>query len=64
MRSTHRDMAWKAAAKMAELAKALDDREERQYYKRMRDAWMTLANRCEFDPPRQDSADAPTGRPR
>jgi len=27
-----------------------DADEEREYYARMRDAWITLANRCEFMP--------------
>jgi len=48
--SDQRDMAWKTAARMAELAMESDDSEERRYYTRMRDAWITLANRCEFDP--------------
>ena len=33
---------------MAALAEEADNDEEREYYTRMRDAWITLANRCEF----------------
>jgi hypothetical protein len=37
---------------MAALAEETDDTEEREYFMRMRDAWITLANRCEpFDLP-------------
>src|SRR5262249_14397494 len=36
------------AAKCAVLAKEADDPEEREYFARMRDAWIRLANRCEF----------------
>jgi hypothetical protein len=43
-----RDTAWETAAKCAALAKEADDAEEREYFARMRDAWITLANRCEF----------------
>jgi hypothetical protein len=42
--------AWKRAARMAALAEEADTDEEREYYTRMRDAWITLANRCEFMP--------------
>lgn len=44
------DTAWKTAARLAALAEEADDDEEREYYIRMRDAWTTLANRCEFMP--------------
>ena len=44
------DTAWKTAARLAALAEEADDDEEREYYIRMRDAWITLANRCEFMP--------------
>jgi hypothetical protein len=40
--------AWQMAARCAELAQETDDLMEREYYVRMRDAWITLANRCEF----------------
>jgi len=43
-----RQTAWEAAAKCATLAKEADDPQEREHYARMRDAWITLANRCEF----------------
>ncbi len=43
-----RDTAWETAAKCAALAKEADDPQEREHYARMRDAWITLANRCEF----------------
>jgi hypothetical protein len=42
------ETAWKTAARMAALAEEADNAEEREYYARMRDAWITLANRCEF----------------
>jgi hypothetical protein len=42
------ETAWKTAARMAALAAEADNAEEREYYTRMRDAWITLANRCEF----------------
>jgi hypothetical protein len=42
------EMAWRTAARLAELAEQADDDEEREYYTRMRDAWITPANRCEF----------------
>ena len=41
------DAAWRTAARLAELAAQADDSEEREYYRRQRDAWITLANRCE-----------------
>jgi hypothetical protein len=44
------EMAWRTAARLAELAQDTDDDAEREYYIRMRDAWITLANRCEFMP--------------
>jgi hypothetical protein len=43
-----RQIAWETAAKCETLAKEADDPQEREYYARMRDAWITLANRCEF----------------
>ena len=43
-----RQTAWEAAAKCATLAKEADDPQEREHYERMRDAWITLANRYEF----------------
>jgi hypothetical protein len=40
--------AWETAARCATLAQEADDSQEREYYARMRDAWITLAKRCEF----------------
>jgi hypothetical protein len=40
--------AWETAAKCATLAEETDDPNEREYYARLRDAWTTLAKRCEF----------------
>ena len=36
------------AARMAALAEEADNDEEREHFTRVRDAWITLANRCEF----------------
>ena len=43
-----RETAWETVVKCEALAKEADDPQEREYYARMRDAWITLANRCEF----------------
>ena len=43
-----RQTAWETAAKCEALAKETDDAQEREHYARMREAWITLANRCEF----------------
>jgi hypothetical protein len=40
--------ASETAAKCATLAAEADDPHEREYYARLRDAWITLAKRCEF----------------
>jgi hypothetical protein len=51
LNQTNCDTAWKTAAKSAMLAKEADeadDPQEREHYARMRDAWITLANICEF----------------
>ena len=46
------ETAWKTAARMAALAEETDDDFEREHFLRLRDAWITLANRCEpFDFP-------------
>jgi len=46
------ETAWKTAARMAALAEDADDDYEREHFIRLRDAWITLANRCEpFDLP-------------
>jgi hypothetical protein len=42
------ETAWKTAARMGALAEEADNVEEREHYARMRDAWITLAKRCEF----------------
>src|SRR5262245_50034667 len=42
------ESAWRMAAQCAVLAQEADETEEREYYIRMRDAWIGLANRCEF----------------
>jgi len=47
MRSKSR-AAWETAARCATLAQEADDPEEREYYARLRHAWITLAKRCEF----------------
>ena len=39
--------ASEAAARYATLAQEADDSEEREHYTRLRDAWITLAKRCE-----------------
>jgi hypothetical protein len=38
----------KVSSRCEALAKEADDPQEREYFARMRDAWITLANRCEF----------------
>ena len=40
--------AWRTAAQCAVLAQEADEKEERDYYIRSRDAWIGLANRCKF----------------
>jgi hypothetical protein len=40
--------AWETAARCATLIEEADDPREREYYARLRDAWITLAKRCEF----------------
>jgi hypothetical protein len=39
--------AWETAARCATLAREANDPEEREHYTRLRDAWTTLAKRCE-----------------
>jgi hypothetical protein len=39
--------AWETAARCATLAQEADDPQEREHYVRLRDAWITLAKRCE-----------------
>jgi len=50
--------AWRTAARCEELAQEADEKEEREYYIRMRDAWIGLANRCQFDLPDDHQAAA------
>jgi hypothetical protein len=46
------DTAWETAARMAVLAEEADDDYEREHFTRLRDAWITVANRWEtFDFP-------------
>jgi hypothetical protein len=40
-------IAWETAARCATLAQEADDPQEREHYARLRDAWTTLAKRCE-----------------
>jgi hypothetical protein len=44
---TKSQTAWETADRCATRALEADDPEEREYYVRMRDAWITLAKRCE-----------------
>jgi hypothetical protein len=39
--------AWETAGRYAALAQEADDVQEREHYERLRDAWSTLAKRCE-----------------
>ena len=39
--------AWETVARCATLAQEADDPQEREHYARLRDAWITLAKRCE-----------------
>jgi hypothetical protein len=39
--------AWETAARCATLAQEADEPEEHEHYARLRDAWTTLAKRCE-----------------
>jgi hypothetical protein len=44
---TKSQAAWEAAARFAALAQETDEPLEREHYTRLRDAWITLAKRCE-----------------
>ena len=44
---TKSQAAWETAARCATLAQEADDPQEREHYARLRDAWITLAKRCE-----------------
>jgi hypothetical protein len=39
--------AWETAARCARQAQEADDPEEHEHYTRLRNAWITLAKRCE-----------------
>jgi hypothetical protein len=57
------DHAWRMAAQCAKLAQGAEEKDEREFYVRMRDSWITVANRYEF----LDGIDelgAPMKRPR
>jgi hypothetical protein len=43
-----RDHAWSMAAQCAKLAQEADQQDERNFYIRMRDSWITAANRFAF----------------
>ena len=57
------DHAWRMAAQCAKLAQDADKKDEREFYVRMRDSWITVANRYEFLDV-IDEQGAPTERPR
>jgi hypothetical protein len=42
------DHAWRMAAECARLAQEADQKDERDFYIRMRDSWITVANRFAF----------------
>jgi hypothetical protein len=42
------EKAWQTAAQCARLVQQADGEDEREFYLRMRNAWITVANRCEF----------------
>jgi len=51
------------AAECAKLAQDADEKDEREFYVRMRDSWITVANRYEFLDG-LDGRGAPAERPR
>jgi hypothetical protein len=55
------DHAWRMAAQCAKLALDADKKDEREFYVRMRDSWITVANRFAFLDVIDEQA-APTGR--
>ena len=55
------DHAWRMAAQCAKLALDADKKDEREFYIRMRDSWITVANRFAFLDV-IDEQGAPTGR--
>jgi hypothetical protein len=42
------DHAWRMAAQCAKLVQEADQKDERDFYVRMRDSWITVANRFAF----------------
>ena len=44
---TKSQTAWETAARCTTLAQEANDPEGREHYTRLRDAWITLAKRCE-----------------
>ena len=62
---TKAESAWRVAARCAALAQEADRHEEREYYVKMRDAWIGLGNRCQFfDLPNARQGVAANSRPR
>jgi hypothetical protein len=62
---TKAESAWRVAARCAALAQEADGHEEREYYVKMRDAWIGLGNRCQFfDLPNDGKRSRPSSRPR
>ena len=57
------DHAWRMAAQCEKLAQEADEKDEREFYVRMRDSWITVANRYEFLDVVDEHA-APSERPR
>lgn len=57
------DHAWRMAAQCEKLAQEADEKDEREFYVRMRDSWITVANRYEFLDV-VDEHGAPIERPR
>jgi hypothetical protein len=57
------DHAWRMAAQCAKLAQDAEEKDEREFYVRMRDSWITVANRYEFLDG-IDEPNAPMKRPR
>jgi hypothetical protein len=59
------DHAWRMAANCAKLAQEADQKDEREFYVRMRDSWITVANRYAFlDIVDEHGAPAPLSPPR
>jgi hypothetical protein len=56
------DHAWRMAAECAKLAQEADQKDERDFYIRMRDSWITVANRFAFLTSSTSTAYRPNGR--